>query len=146
MAAATAFTPAQAKNLRTAFAAYSGISGFVPKALLGTLIRSVGVNALPWEIQDMEADVGDEFDIDTFFYLVYCASRGTDPEVELQNAVRLFDADGTGKVSAAVVRRILTSLKDPYTPAQIDEVLDQAEWDDDGFADTKAFVRVLLNL
>jgi Ca2+-binding EF-hand superfamily protein len=145
------FTPAQAAQLEAAFNEVGpikqpGKARYLPKAVLGPLLHAVGVNSLPWEVQDMEQDIEETFDFDTFKYLVYRASRGTDPTVELLNAIRLFDGEGNGTVNKSDICSILTSLSDPYTPAEIEEVLGLLTFDEGGNVDCKSLVDVLLAL
>jgi Ca2+-binding EF-hand superfamily protein len=143
----TFFSADQSCQLRDAFAAFAQKAKSLPKAALGPLLHAVGVNAVPWEVQDMEHDIGESFDIDVFRYLVYRASRGSDPELELSSAVSLFDREGNGTMSEADFRSILAGLKDPYTPAQIYEVINLAGFNaENPTVDRGAFVKALMEL
>jgi Ca2+-binding EF-hand superfamily protein len=140
------FSTDQLKDLETAFQAFAK-DGRAPTPSLNELIHSVGVNATPEEVQDMELDIAaDEFDYDTFVYLVYRAARANNTEAGLVRALRVFDEDGSGKVNKAVIQRILTNLKDPYSPGQVDEVLKLVSFDEDGSIECTEFVKVLLGL
>jgi Ca2+-binding EF-hand superfamily protein len=144
---ATSFSSDQIDLLKEAFRAYGQKSRSIPKASLGPLLHAVGVNALPWEVQDIEQDIGDSFDFDTFLYLVYRLSRGTDPALELTEAIRLFDRQGEGQVKEEDFRSILASLKDPYTPAQVDLVVALVGFNEKVTTiDREAFVKALLEL
>jgi Ca2+-binding EF-hand superfamily protein len=95
----------------------------------------------------MEQDIGDSFDFDAFLYLVFRSSRGTDPALDLAEAIRLFDRQGDGQVKEEDFRSILASLKDPYTPAQIDEAVGLVGFNEKVTTiDREAFVKALLEL
>ena len=48
---------------------------------------------------------------------------------------RVFDVDGTGRVSAAELREVLTSLGEKLTQEEVEELFSEGEVDGDGMID-----------
>jgi Ca2+-binding EF-hand superfamily protein len=124
----TVFRPEDRENFKNAFDAFDeDRDDLCATAILGKLIRAIGFNPLPEEVEDMQEDIkAPTFDFNTFLYLVYRHAREADPEAELIESFRVFDKDGTGKLPVATIRTILENLKQPFTREQIDELLGKA--------------------
>lgn len=113
--------------------------------VLGKLLRALGYNPYPEEVEDMIEDVGGDgkIDFDSFMYLVTKHAREADPVRELVDAFRVFDKDGTGKLPRDTLRKILKNLKQPFTDDQISELFSKAGKDSD--IDYANFVNLMLN-
>lgn len=61
-----------------------------------------------------------------------------DAEKELREAFRVFDRDNSGTISAAELRRMLTSLGENLTDEQVDEMIKLADRDGNGTIDCKS--------
>jgi calmodulin len=122
------FTAEEWENFKNAFDAFDdNRDDLVSVEVLGKLLRAVGFNPRPWEIEDMIEDIGARvFDFNSFLYIIACHGREADPEAELIDAFRTFDKEGTGSLKTAVIRKILENLNEPYQPEQIAELLGQA--------------------
>jgi calmodulin len=122
------FTLEECENFRNAFDAFDdNRDELVSVEVLGKLLRAVGFNPRPTEIEDMIEDIGSRsFDFNSFLYLIARHGREADPEAELIDAFRTFDKRGTGCLKTAVIRKILENLNEPYQPEQIAELLGQA--------------------
>jgi calmodulin len=125
------FTPEQRENFKNAFDAFDeDRDDRVAVDQLGKLIRAVGFNPLPEEVEDMIEDIGGStFTFDAFLYIIFRHSREADPEGELVDSFRVFDKGGTGRLELDLVRRILHNLKQPFTDDQIDELLSDGDVD-----------------
>jgi calmodulin len=125
------FTVEECENFRNAFDAFDdNRDELVSVEVLGKLLRAVGFNPRPTEIEDMVADIGSRsFDFNAFLYLIARHGREADPEAELVDAFRTFDKKGTGCLKTDVIRKILQNLNEPYQPEQIAELLGQAAID-----------------
>jgi calmodulin len=142
------FTADEWENFRNAFDAFDdNRDELVSVDVLGKLLRAVGFNPRPTEVEDMIEDIGARhFDFTSFLYLIACHGREADPEAELIDSFRTFDQDGTGTLTTAVIRKILENLNEPYQPDQIAELLAQAVVDQE--TDTvryEDFVKLLLD-
>jgi Ca2+-binding EF-hand superfamily protein len=124
----TVFNPEDRENFKNAFDAFDeDRDDLCATEILGKLIRAIGFNPLPEEVEDMQEDINaPTFDFNTFLYLVYRHAREADPEAELIESFKVFDKDGSGKLPVATIRKILENLKQPFTRDQIDELLGKA--------------------
>ena len=133
------------ENYKNAFDAFDeDRDNYITKDVLGKLLRALGYNPYPEEVEDMIADVGsDKIDFDSFMYLVSKHAREADPEKELIDAFRVFDKNGTGRIPKDKMRQILQNLKQPFTPEQIDELFAKAGPEKD--VDYTKFVSLMSN-
>ena len=147
MAEDTIFSAEDKENFKNAFDAFDeNRDDLVSTDVLGKLLRAIGFNPMPEEVEDMIEDIGaSTFDFNSFMYIVYRHAREADPEGELVDAFRVFDKDGTGKLKTDVIRKILRNLKQPFTEDQIRELLSQAEIDGNDCVKYEEFVKVMLD-
>jgi Ca2+-binding EF-hand superfamily protein len=124
----TVFSPEDRENFKNAFDAFDeDRDDLCSVEILGKLIRAIGFNPLPEEVEDMQQDINSAtFDFNTFLYLVYRHAREADPEAELIESFRVFDKDGNGELPVATIRKILSNLKQPFTGEQIEQLLEKA--------------------
>jgi Ca2+-binding EF-hand superfamily protein len=147
MSADLVFTPEERENFKNAFDAFDeNRDDRVATSLLSKLLRAVGFNPLPGEIEDMVEDIGaTNFDFECFMYIVYHHARAVDPEQDLVKSFRVFDKKGEGKLSTKLVRQILKHLKQPFTDDEIDELFVQADITRaDQYIEYEEFVKVVL--
>jgi len=70
--------------------------------------------------------------------------KDTDSEEELREAFRVFDKDGSGSITAAELRHIMSNLGEKLTDEELDEMVREADPDGDGTVDYSAFVRAMM--
>ncbi|OHT10117.1 EF hand family protein [Tritrichomonas foetus] len=143
----TFFSIEDRENFKNAFDAFDeNRDDLIETTDLGKLLRAVGFNPMPEEIEDMMEDVGaSTLDFSAFLYIVSRHAREVDPEQELIDAFRVFDKEGTGKLKTDVIRKILRNLKQPFTEDQISELLGQATIDKQDCVKYTEFVKVMLD-
>ena len=141
------FSPEDLENFKNAFDAFDeNRDDLVETSELGKLLRAVGFNPMPEEVEDMVEDIDSPtFDFNSFIYIVYRHARECDPEQELVDAFRVFDKDGSGKLKTDTIRQILRNLKQPFTEDQINELLSQANVDKQDCVKYEEFVKVTLD-
>jgi Ca2+-binding EF-hand superfamily protein len=122
------FAPEERENIKNAFDAFDdNHDGFCSVEILGKLLRAIGLNPRPAEVEDMIEDLGaDAFDLNSFLYIAARHKRAADPESELIAAFRVFDKTGSGRLKTAIIRKILQNLKEPFKEEEIGELLGQA--------------------
>lgn len=144
----TLFSQADRENFKNAFDAFDeNRDERVSTDVLGKLLRAVGFNPMPEEVEDMIEDVGaDSLNFNEFMYILYRHAREVDPEAELIDAFRVFDKNGSGYLEKDDIRQILRNLKQPFTDDQISELFEQsADITKNDKIDYKEFVKILLD-
>lgn len=143
------FSLEEKENFQHAFNAFDDDrDGKIPPRQLEKLLRAVGFNPFPEEVEDMIADAcphGGTLDFEGFYYLLSQYARAVDPEADLVASFRLFDKRGTGRLPQETIANILRSIKHPFTEEQIDEILNQATLDKDSQIDYREFVQLMLD-
>ena len=110
-----------------------------------TLIRAVCYNPTPEEVDDMILDVQKRpFTFCQFLYIVYRHSRAANVEEELVTAFKVFDRNNSGRLPVATVRSILENTRQPFSSDQIDDLLEQADIQNDE-VDYTMLVHAILN-
>merc|ERR1712048_1179390 len=108
--------------------------GTITTKELGTVMRSLGQNPTAAELQDMINEVGADgngtIDFPEFLSLQARKMKDTDTEEEIIDAFKVFDRDGSGFISAAELRHVMTNLGEKLTDEEIDEMLREVGMDD----------------
>ena len=146
MSEQSVFPPEVRENYKNAFDSFDeDRDGLVETSEIGKLLRAIGYNPMPEEVEDMISDIdAEKFDFNSFLYIVYRHARECDPEQELIDAFRVFDKNGSGKLKTDTIREILRHLKKPFTEEQINELLGQATIDKQDFIQYEDFVKIML--
>ncbi len=114
---------------------------------LGTVMRSLGQNPSESELTDMinEVDVDSDGTIDFPEFLTMMARKmkDTDLEAEIAEAFKVFDRNGDGKISAAELRHVLTSIGEKLSDADVDQMIREADTNNDGEIDIVEFTQLL---
>ncbi|CAG87080.2 DEHA2D10582p [Debaryomyces hansenii CBS767] len=114
---------------------------------LGTVMRSLGQNPSESELTDMinEVDVDSDGSIDFPEFLTMMARKmkDTDSEAEIAEAFKVFDRNGDGKISAAELRHVLTSIGEKLSDADVDQMIREADVNNDGEIDIQEFTQLL---
>jgi calmodulin len=110
-----------------------GIESFshtLPVASLGQVMRSLGLNPTPIEIQDMVNEVvsdGRTIDFPDFLAMMSRKMKDTDSEDDILEAFRVFDQDGSGYISLGALHQVMSNLGEKLSDAELDEMIRDAE-------------------
>lgn len=61
--------------------------------------------------------------------------NAVDSEQEIREAFKVFDKEGTGSISSAYLRHIMTTMGDRLSDDEVDEMIQEADIDGDGDID-----------
>jgi hypothetical protein len=84
-------------------------------------------------------------DFPEFLTLMARKMKDTDSEKDILEAFRVFDKDCNGLISAAELPHIMNSLGEKLTDDEIDEMLQEADIDGDGYINYENFVRMMMS-
>ncbi|KAH3853236.1 calmodulin-A-like [Dreissena polymorpha] len=123
--------------------------GTISSTELGTVMRSLGGNPTEAELQDMinevDADGSGMIEFPEFLTMMVRNMRDIDTVEDLRQAFNVFDKDGTGKISAAELRHVMSNLGEKLTEEEVDEMLREADVDGDGEINYEEFVQLMMS-
>ena len=109
---------------------------------------SMGQNPTEEEINEMmnEVDLNRDgkIDFDEFMILMSKSSPDTQTEDEVINAFRVFDKEGNGLISSVELKHIMMSIGDKMPEEEADEMVNEADIDEDGMINYEEFVRMMM--
>merc|ERR1712223_1005987 len=119
--------------------------GAISSDVIGTVIRSLGGSPTEAELMQMIATVIEGKD-DTkitfpeFLTMMAQTIKYRDNEEEVREAFRVFDKEKTGFISAAELRHIMTNLGEKLSEEEADEMIKEADPDENGQINYEEFV------
>lgn len=123
--------------------------GTITTKELGILMRNLGQNPSEEELKQMirevDLDGNGTIDFKEFLCLMVKKMKGTDTEEELLEAFKVFDRDGNGYITSHELRYIMTNLGEGLTPEEVEEMVKEADLDNDGQIDYDEFVKMMLS-
>merc|ERR1719199_2221819 len=114
---------------------------------LKVAMRALGFEPKKEEIKRMmsEADRNDSgvIEFPEFLDLMTQKMADRDPREEMLKAFRLFDDDETGKISFKNLKRVAKELGENMTDDEIQEMIEEADRDNDGEIGEEEFIRIM---
>ena len=140
-------TDEQRKELQDVFDQFDkDKDGKISAKELENAMQSMGQNPTVDEVQEMmrEVDLNQDgkIDFDEFMYLMTKSSPDTQTEDEVINAFRVFDKEGNGLISSAELKHIMMTIGDKMTEEEADEMVNEADIDEDGMINYEKFVSI----
>ncbi len=138
----------EVEELRQAFDLFDTDGGGTidPKELRAAM-RSLGLetkNQTVYQmIQDIDKDAKGEIDFDEFLDLMTSKLAGSDTEEDVQKIFNLFDDDETGFITLHNLKRVANELGERMDDAELLEMIERADLDQDGQISPKEFYRVM---
>ena len=109
---------------------------------------SMGQSPTEEEINEMmrEVDLNQDgkIDFDEFMILMTRSSPDTQTEEEVINAFRVFDKEGNGLIASSELKHIMMTIGDKMTEEEADEMVNEADIDEDGMINYEEFVRMMM--
>jgi Ca2+-binding EF-hand superfamily protein len=120
-----AFNAEQVEKFRNAFDSFDpDRDGLVSVQRLAELLHAVGFAPRIDEVEDMIEDISaPTFEFKSFLYVISRHRRASNAKQELIDALRLWDRTGTRMLTTTKIWELLSSLKKPFTPDEIAELL-----------------------
>lgn len=137
-------------EFRAAFELYDkDRDGAISTKELGAMMRNLGQNPSEEELKQMirevDLDGNGTIDFKEFLGLMVRKMKGTDTEEELLEAFKVFDRDGNGYITSHELRHIMTNLGEGLTPEEVEEMVKEADLDNDGQIDYDEFVKMMMS-
>jgi calmodulin len=130
-------------NSRT-FCVSASLTGSISKQELKGVMKKLGQNPTDDDIEAMIKSVDDngdgEIDFDEFLVLMSAKKKNNnDPDKELKDAFKVFDADGSGTISRSELKKLMKSLGQKLSDAELDAMMDEVDTDKSGEIDFDEF-------
>mmetsp|Transcript_12836 Transcript_12836/g.39506 ORF Transcript_12836/g.39506 Transcript_12836/m.39506 type:complete len:152 (+) Transcript_12836:179-634(+) len=136
------------KEFREAFLLFDkDRDGTITVAELGKVMRSLDQSpseqALKQMISEVDADGNGSIDFAEFLTLMARKMKHSDGQDEIREAFKVFDKDGSGKISANELWAVLTKLGEKLTEEEANEMIKEADLNGDGEIDYQEFVKMM---
>lgn len=130
-------TEEQKQEIREAFELFdTDGSGTIDAKELKVAMRALGFEPKKEEIKKMIADIdkdgSETIDFSEFLEMMTAKMSEKDSREEILKAFRLFDDDETGKISLKNLKRVAKEIGENMTDEELQEMIDEADRDDDG--------------
>lgn len=123
--------------------------GSISTAELDEILRALGANPTPSEIQEMinevDTDGSGKIEFQEFLDLFSKKLKEPDTEEDLIEAFKIFDKDGNGVISADELRTVMKTLGEKLTTEEAEEMIKEADIDGDGFINYHEFVKIMMS-
>ncbi|XP_058049210.1 uncharacterized protein LOC131203238 isoform X1 [Ahaetulla prasina] len=138
----------QKQEIREAFDLFDTEGcGSIDVKELKVAMRALGFEPKKEEIKKMIADAGKDGSItinfEDFLAMMTTKMNEKDSKEEILKAFRLFDDDGTGKISFKNLKRVSKELGENLTDEELQEMIDEADRDGDGEINEEEFLRIM---
>ncbi|KAL8429178.1 hypothetical protein Efla_006314 [Eimeria flavescens] len=139
-------TDEQRQEIREAFDLFdTDGSGCIDAKELKVAMRALGFEPKKDEIRKLIASVDAEgtgsIEFADFLSLMTQKILARDPKEEMLKAFRLFDEDGTGKITFKNLKRVAKEIGENITDEELQEMIDEADRDGDGEINEEEFLR-----
>ena len=143
-------TEAQIAQFRIGFSRYDKDGdGTIDNAELGTVMKSLGQDPTPKEIDDMikefDTDGNGSLDFDEFCLMMVGLMGDRDEEAELIEAFKFFDKDGSGLIDPDELKAVMETYGEKMSDEEIAEMVKEADIDGDGQISYGEFVKMILD-
>ncbi|KAJ1968985.1 hypothetical protein H4R35_006269, partial [Dimargaris xerosporica] len=138
------FDQKQIAEFKEAFSIFDhDANGFVDKEDLKDMLHSLGQTPSDKYIEGMISEATGPINFTMFLTLMGEKLSGTDPEADILTAFECFDDDGSGLISADVLREAMETMGDRLTPQELDTVFKSAPIDRHDNLNYREFIRML---
>jgi len=122
--------------------------GTIPTKDLGVALKMLGKNLTEHELGNLldEMDINRKgpIELDEFLALMASSGHSQYSEEEFLEAFRVFDKNGNGLVSVAVLRHVMKELGGKLSDEEIDGMIREPDVDGDGNINYEEFVKMMM--
>ncbi len=123
-----------------AFKAYDKENkGEIPSSLLGTVMKNLGHNLKPEQLQEaieaVDSDGSGWIDFDEFMALMAKKTKEAEDEQEFREAFRVFDKGNKGQIDVNDLKVIFKALDPNMSDAEIEAIITEVDEDGSGTLD-----------
>ena len=108
---------------------------------MGQMPTDDEVNAM---IEEVDLNKDGKIDLDEFITLMTKAPADTQTQEEVINAFRVFDKEGNGLISSEELKHIMMTIGDKMTEEEAQEMVTEADIDEDGMINYEEFVTMMM--
>jgi Ca2+-binding EF-hand superfamily protein len=128
------------KDFRMAFKNYDKEGkGEIPSSMLGTVMKNLGYNLKPDQLQEaieaVDSDGSGWIDFDEFMELMTRKTKEAQDEQELREAFRVFDKANTGQINCEDLKVIFKALDPNMSDGEVDAIITEVDEDGSGTLD-----------
>jgi calmodulin len=142
-------TDQQTADAKEAFALFDKDNdGCITTPELGTVMRALGKNPTEAEVRNLVKEIDPDgrgvINLQEFLGVMARDIRSYDSENDIRNAWKVFDKDQRGWIEAKELRHVLTNIGEKLSGNEMDDMIKEADPDNDGKIQYEEFVRLLL--
>merc|ERR1712100_223810 len=141
-------TEEQRQEIKEAFDLFdTDGSGSIDSKELKVAMRALGFEPKKEEVKKMiseiDKDGSGQIDFMDFVDMMTVKMAERDPREEILKAFKLFDDDETGFISFKNLKRVAKELGENMTDEELQEMIDEADRDNDGQISEEEFLRIM---
>lgn len=146
---ADVFTEEQLEEFKETFSLFDKEGdGTISVKEIPTVTRALGQHPTEEQMRELvsalEAEGHATIEFPEYLNILAKTIKDTDPETELTEAFKVFDKEGTGSISGADLRLIMTTYGETLNAEEVDEMIKEADTDGDGIVDYAEFISMLI--
>lgn len=119
----------------------------IPVSELTSSMRSLGFhekNPVIYNmIMEMDANGNGEIEFDEFLDMMTARISDKNPVEDLERVYKLFDADRTGEITVADLKRVAKELGEDIPDSELAEIIERADLNNDSHVDINDFIDVV---
>ncbi|CAI5723294.1 unnamed protein product [Peronospora destructor] len=117
--------------------------GSIDPKELNAVMQSLGFESKHQTVDDFDKEDSRSIDFEEFRDMMSAKMSDKDSKEDIQKVFDLFDDDKTGKISLRKLRRVAKELGETMTDAEMLEMIERADTDQDGEIDVDEFYAIM---
>ena len=122
--------------------------GTINSQKIGEIMRKLGKNPTEQQLLQLIGNVtktdSKKITFDDFVDLMEKKNKEDDTEAEIINTFRIFDKENNGLISNEELFHIIRTFGETLTDKEIEEIINEADVDGDGYINYEEFVRMMI--